>query len=343
MCQPISWGRRHRTGAGISSPRWLASGLTLIELMIALVLGLLIVIALSAVFVSSSSSRREVELSADVIENGRYAVDLLSRELMQTGFYGTLSTPTGTTNSPCSTTVGDWADSLENHIVAFNSGPAASVADPACLARKAGTDAVFIQRASTCFVGETDASGTSVCDAENVKNVYLQVSECNTEYPTTPSVVAVGNSTTLNLQTKACDGTKAVKRQLIRRFFFIDTNDVLSSVDVTLDGAQSAVPLVENIEQMQIEYGIDSNADGTIDAYTSAPTAAELPQVLGIRIWLLARSTDPSKNTSGEMKFNMGDFQGIDAVTFAAAERAPKRRVYNTYISFTSPKARVEK
>src|SRR5450830_1057037 len=88
-------------------------GLTLIELMVALVVGLLLVIAMSAIFVNSSTSRRELALSAEVIEHGRYGLDVLDRELSQTGFYGTLATPTGSTVvDMCSTDPAVWADSL---------------------------------------------------------------------------------------------------------------------------------------------------------------------------------------------------------------------------------------
>lgn len=344
-----------------ASRRQLASGFTLVELMIGLVLGLLIVIAVSSLFVSSSTTRREVELSADVIENGRYAVDLMGRELSQSGFYGTIQTVSGATNSPCSTTVTDLEGTLAIHVAAFNSKPSSSVSAPACLNDiptsedsakqvnvKADTDVIFIQRLSTCFVGEVDSFGVSVCDALSDKKAYLQVSECFSKNPGAV-IVAEGVAAKFTFETKSCDGATSARRELIRRFFFIDGDNVLRYADITLDGAQPAVALVENIEQMQIEYGIDDMAsgaagsDGSIDRYTSTPSDTELPQVLGVRLWLLARSSDLSKNTNGAMSFEMGDFQGGDLLTFASADRNPKRRVYSTFISFTTPKARVEK
>lgn len=318
-------------------------GLTLIELMVAMVIGLLIVIAMSALFVGTSASRREVEASADVVENGRYALDLLTRELSQAGFYGTLATPTGATNAPCSTDIADWQSSLTVHVMGWNSGPAASDPDPGCLNRKAGTDAIMVQRAATCFVGETNASGTSICDAESNKSAYLQVSECGTEYLTTPFVVATGGTSAFTLKNHTCDAASAaVKRRLVRRIFYVDASNALASVDLRLDGAQAPVRLVENVEQLQIEYGLDTNGDGTADAFTSAPTAAQWPQAIGARVWLVARSASPSKNASNAASFEIGDFTGVDAVTVDAAARNLKRRVYSSYIAFQTPKARLE-
>ncbi|HJV63152.1 MAG TPA: PilW family protein [Albitalea sp.] len=319
-----------------------ARGLTLVELMVSLVIGLLIVIAMSALFVGSTRSRREVELSADVIESGRYAVDVLSRELSQAGFYGSLVPPSGSTwtaASACSTDETTWADSLMIHAFGWNSAPAASDADPSCLARKAGTDAIFVQRASTCAVGEAN------CEAENANYAYIQVSECGTEYSAlaTPYVVARGTSASFTLQSNACNGTLAAKRKLIRRIYYISTDNKLNYMDVQASGAQTPVTLVENVEQMQIEYAVaTATSSGTAQSFTSTPTSADWPNVVGARIWILARSTDASTTAGAATSFEMGDYTGTNAVAFSAAATNPKRRVYSTYVPFTTPKSAKE-
>ena len=199
-------------------------GLTLVEMMVAMVIGLVIVAGLSTVFVNTSVARNEVELSADVIENGQYALVALSRDLAQTGFYGTLVTPAGGNIDLCSTDPAVWATSLTAYAVGLNNADA----DPACLARKPGTDAVFIQRASTCTTTDAGAG----C-AEEAGQAYLQVSECGMEYSLIPYVVARGNDPALALQTKSCDGTRAPKRRLVRRIYYVSAGNVLSSVDIT--------------------------------------------------------------------------------------------------------------
>jgi type IV pilus assembly protein PilW len=153
-----------------------------------------------------------------------------------------------------------------------------------------------------------------------------------------------GTAASFPLQTNACDGTKVLKRKLIRRLFYIADGDVLTSVDIRLDGVQPPVALVDNVEQMQIEYALDTNGDGTADSFTSTPTAAQWPQTVGARIWVLARSTESSPNTKGATKFEMGDLRGANAVAFAANTTAsPKRRVYSSFVSFSTPKARLER
>ena len=325
-------------------------GLTLIELMVALVIGLLIVAATSVLFAGSSRSRREMELSADVIENGRYAVDALTRELSQTGFYGSLVKPaTAATvidtatkaTAMCLTTlasIGAWKDSLSYYALGLGSAAGANTdADPTCIARKAGTDALFVQRASTCAVGDTG------CPAETDKEAYLQVSECGDEYSTTPIVLAQGGSgaATFALKTKTCAGVFAPKRKLVRRIYFISTADELSYQDIPLVVVGSLPPpvvLVENIEQLQIEYAVDTDNDGTPDSFDASP--ADWSQVIGARLWLLARSSDPSQNTKTAATFVLGADTTVSIA--ASASGNPKRRAYSTYISFVTPKARRE-
>ena len=166
------------------------SGMSLIELMIAIAIGLVVLAALSMLFVQNSANRREIDRSASVLENGRYALSILKDELSLAGYYGTLSVPSGTA-VPCSKVISDWSGSLAIPAQGINNNDADLAgcvsATPATLpARKGNTDAIVIQRTSTCVAGTTD------CAAPVAANAYLQVSECGTEYLTTPFVLALG-------------------------------------------------------------------------------------------------------------------------------------------------------
>jgi len=174
--------------------------------------------------------------------------------------------------------------------------------------------------------------------AESVGNAYLQVSECGIEYNATPFVVAASNDASFTLQTKACDGTKATKRKMIRRIYFISSGDELSYIEITPARVLGPFVVVENIEQMQIEYALDSNDDGTADSFTPTPAAADWPKVIGVRAWVLARSSETSANVKDAVTFQMSD----TTVAVPAASANFKRRVYSTYIPFITPKSRRE-
>jgi type IV pilus assembly protein PilW len=258
-------------------------------------------------------------------------------------------TPPGTTNNPCSTNVvAHWKTSLSIHVAGLNNAPATTLAPWDCVAPKEDTDVIFIQRASTCAVGEAG------CEAENGDNAYLQVTDCGEEYSAlmpNPFVVAVGGSPagTFNMQNKECDGaTFAPKRKVIRRIYYVSADEVLSYIDIRADGVQDPVQLAENIEQMQIEYGIASaDSAGTPVIFTATPETSNacgspapgcVPFIVGARVWLLARSTVASRNTKNAVTFEMSD----KTVDIPAASSNQKRRVYNTYIPFVTPKSRRE-
>ena len=64
------------------------SGFSIIELMIAMTIGLLLLSGLAMIFVSSSDANRELQKIAQQIENGRFAVETVSTDLRHAGFYG---------------------------------------------------------------------------------------------------------------------------------------------------------------------------------------------------------------------------------------------------------------
>jgi type IV pilus assembly protein PilW len=63
---------------------------------------------------------------------------------------------------------------------------------------------------------------------------------------------------------------------------------------VALNPATGGTLLVDNIENMQISYGIDNLRNGTITSYKTAPSVAEFDQVAAVRVSLLVRG--PSSN-----------------------------------------------
>jgi type IV pilus assembly protein PilW len=62
-------------------------GLTLLELMISLSLGLLLLTGIGTIYVGSNQTYRVQEQNARIQESGRYALDILGRSLRQAGYW----------------------------------------------------------------------------------------------------------------------------------------------------------------------------------------------------------------------------------------------------------------
>ena len=59
-------------------------------------------------------------------------------------------------------------------------------------------------------------------------------------------------------------------------------------------------PVADNIKDMQITYGIDSNKDGVIESYKAAPSAIEFGQVAAVNIALTVRGPTANAATGGD-------------------------------------------
>jgi type IV pilus assembly protein PilW len=82
---------------------------------------------------------------------------------------------------------------------------------------------------------------------------------------------------------------------------------------------------------MQVELGIDDDADFIADYYTAAPTAAEVTDAVAARIYVLARSVTQVPNYTNDKTYRMG------ATVVAPANDGFYRRVFSTTVLLRNP------
>lgn len=88
--------RRCQTTGTVRTGRRCIAGLSIVELMVALTIGLILLAALTRLFVVSRSTYTLEEGLARVQESGRFAVEFLAQDIRMAGYIGCAS-PTGTT------------------------------------------------------------------------------------------------------------------------------------------------------------------------------------------------------------------------------------------------------
>ena len=288
-------------------------GLSLVELMIAMTLGLIVLAALVSVFANSSASRAELERVSRQIENGRFAMEILSDEIRHAGFYGEanlapLPIPAAMPD-PCSIVPADWAAAMKIHLQAYDDG--ANIVSAPCFAGslRAKTDVLVVRRVATC------EAGVGTCPARVPLEAYFQVSKCSEETATKPYMIGTlggSGAATFDLKAKNCIDQAEVRRYYMR-MYFISTDNGRGEAIPTLTRMEFSgitpvyVPLVEGVEEMQFEYGIDTNDDGGADVYKAAPANAdEWANVVTVRINLLARNIEPSPGYTDTKKYVLG-------------------------------------
>lgn len=324
-------------------------GLTLVELMIAVTLSLILLTGLTTIFVNNSRSGGEIERANQQIENGRYAIQLLSDDLHNAGYLAefdpaALSTPVAKPD-PCAVDLATLASALPLAIQAYDNGASA----PSCLSDvRAGTDILVVRRASTCGIGEVD------CDASVSGAPYFQASGCTDA--TELSSATVTNHYALNTDTAALTRrkkdcvTSAVLHQYRTHIYFVANNDKTGDGIPTLKraelgaGAFTIVPLVEGIENLQIEYGVDTvgAVTGTAAFFTANPdTYSACTGVACMNYWrntvvakfsILSRNKDKSSGYVDDKLYSLGLKADGTANTVGPLNDEYRRHLYQSVV-----------
>lgn len=332
-------------------------GFSLVELMVGLTLGLLVLAAVSAVFISTSNTRDEMERAGKQIENGRYATQLLTEDLRQAGYYGEydpapLDTPAALPDA-CTEDTDAMKAALPVHVQGYDQG----VAAPTCISDiKANTDIIVLRRASGCIAGATG------CEAQDDDYFYFQTTLCNDELIANPSTinqfVISDNNANFTLTQRNCT-TPADLRKYITRIYFIANNNVegdgiptLKRAELTV-GSMEIVPLVEGIEDLQFNYGLDTvDADGVPDVYTAAPgtyngcagsaCAENWRNTMTVAISLLSKSTEKTPGHNDTKTYIVGKNAAGAARTLGPFNDQYKRHVYDSVARIYNPAGRRE-
>lgn len=337
--------------------RKIQRGLSLIELMISITIGLLILSAMTTLFVNQSRTRGELDKSNRMIDNGRYALEILSDNLKVAGFYGNYL-PSGApaaTPDPCTlatiTNAATNLDVLRHHVQGYDAAVAVppSAGQIASLPAscgftytagsattlKAGSDMLVLRRASTSTVAAAAAAAATT---------YLQVSNCSTD--TVSYQIAPGTAAFTTFHDKDCATSANLRPFMVQIYFVSPENNVGDGIPTLkrreLDvatGAFVTTPLVEGIEYMQVDYGLDADADGVADSYTncSACTFADWPNIMSIRISIIARNIETTAGHTDTKSYALGS-----GGTFGSFGDAYKRHAYTQVIRLVNPSSRRE-
>jgi len=274
-----------------------STGFSIIELMVALTIGLLIVAAMLANLNAASGSNRTNARVAEFQTNGRFAMDFLRREIQHSGFAGVSWTnltdlgATGTTDYGCG--AGFAANIAQPIWGANDSNPFSGSCIPG--ANYARGDILVLRRAGL------DAIPSATVLAANTlyfRSEYLQGS------------VFVGPTRPASLQSPVADYLLETDVYYISPW----TNSVGESPQVpalyrmTLGAgpAMSAQLIASGIENMQVQYGVSTTAG--MRFYNASTLPASLwPNVVAVRLWLLARSTTAEPGYTNTASYTMGD------------------------------------
>jgi len=314
-------------------------GLTLVELMVGLVLGLVMSTALLLLFANASASSRDLARSAAQIENGRFVAGLLSEDLRMAGFFGELAAAGAVRSDPdpCATTPSGWSTAPLTVPAPIRGYAASDVV--ACLAnRKAGSDAIVVRRLASVPVPVASLSSGS-------NRFYVQHSFCIDDPANTPFIFGSqpGNFT---LRSRGCLSENTVREHVSRIYYLAtcnrcgtggDTTPTLKRIDL-VGNQLVTTALADGVEELRLEYGFDTDGNGGADVYLTAPGAsgatASWENVMTVKVHFITRSfeREPLLAAAGAQRFQLGD-----AATIEPAADGFARRAYSFSVRLVNP------
>jgi type IV pilus assembly protein PilW len=262
-------------------------GFNLVEIMVAIAIGLLLMLALTTLFVNITSTNKEMANTNSQIENARFSMQVLEADVQHAGFWGDylpefedLTMTSAPADAPfdvpsvCldySTTNWDQAYKINLLGIPVQTYDAVPTGCEAIVVnKKANTDVLVLRHAETCL------PGVGNCEADIAGRLYFQSSLCDSDPH--PYVL---DTTNFVLRKKDCTAL-ADKRRFISNIYYIrdyaqTAGDgiptlVRSQFDVSggVPAHQTPQALVEGVEGFRVELGVDSLSEtgGVID-YTS--------------------------------------------------------------------------
>lgn len=255
-------GRRHQ------------HGLTLIELLVAMGLGLILVVGIGTVYLGSRQTYRMQEANARVQETGRFALEVIGRSLRQAGADGNLTAWTNPQPGEESC--------LERNDPVYKAleRPCTLVGAACQLNANAKTPG-----GTTCgLVGGVCVPVNRACFALQGEDGAAAADVFAVQFYAGPQ----GDRT--------CDTTQAVAGDVITNVFSLNGNNLqcTSRVDLLAGGSATPPPqpLVSEIEDLRIIYGVDTDANQSADIYTATPAVVQWPDVVTAKVCVMVRSVE---------------------------------------------------
>ena len=279
-------------------------GFSLVELMVAMTLGLLLMFGVVQVFDSTRQANRTNDALGQLQENGRLALSLITRDLREAGSLGCNRVSNIDIRGLPPAITGTYATRSLQGFTALASPPVTTVP------MVAGTQGIYL-------MGMADGATSLAADmaTQNAPIAFraggrwtasdrLILSDCLLNgaaadvFPAPAANIGAAGVIPSPGRLSVRYPDFAIIGPLFAREYFIsdgagaDVDGVrtLYRRDLAPNPVDTAA-LVDGVHDMRFRYGIDNNADGEPDAYAEPPAAINWANVVSVEISLLLRDT----------------------------------------------------
>jgi type IV pilus assembly protein PilW len=298
-------------------------GLTLVELMVALVMGLVLLGGVVTVFVANKETYRVQDALARVQENGRFSLSLLTRELRTSGLMGCstlkpLSKPRNTVRDGSLFPAGSRFAEYERPVDGFEAistsawSPALDTQFASLATQPTGGNDVLLVRVVDGNEERVATHAATTAPLVLQANSRLQagdvaiVSDCEGAavfQVTGVSGTTVTHNVDLGKQFPSAATVAEVQEVRNTTYYVAPSNVSAEPALWRWDGINAAQEMAEGVERMQLRYGVDINGDQAVDQYDTAAqveTGNNWDNVISVRVSVVVRSPDQNVTSGGQ-------------------------------------------
>lgn len=248
-------------------------GFSLVELMVALLIGLFLMGGALTIYMQSRNTYRTTDTVARLQEVGRYALDIIEPDVRLAGYWGmrsgsnavtSLVTDAQITNYCATNWIASSSTFIEGRDASYGLSCAASD-------RATWSDTLIVRRAEAATAA-LDASKVQV-QSNRTQATIFAASSIPTGYAASP-----GSET----------------RDLVVNVYYVSDNSGRFALRRrALRGlAMTDEEVVPGIEDLQVQFGVDRDGDGTADQYVN-PNSVGVARVVAARIWIMVTADEP--------------------------------------------------
>lgn len=298
------------------------SGMSLVELMVAMLISLFLSAGIFTMFSMSATNVTTTSQYNQLQENGRIALAIMERDIAQLGFFGDM---TGSEFiSGINTTLDDAIPAADDCIGAGLNNASLPNNQAAHFRRLWGYEnGLSGTTPLACLSSATVAANTDVIQIKRFIGPSLGSGDGSDSPVNGGSRFAVSATSTQAIFFNGIDPSSAMPNSRVWEYqhhvYFIDIENglpILSRKTLTANGMTNDEQLVEGIENIRFLYGFDNDADSTPDTFIPAADVTTLmwdnetfQRLVAVKIYLLVRSTEADNSYNNQVTYQLGDKQ----------------------------------
>ncbi len=278
-----------------------ARGISMVEILVAMVIGFLLLAGITQVYTSNHAATRTINGYSYQQENARAALNNLTQSLRLAGHYGGLqSEKISNIGSVNITAVGscnnNWITDVEFPLQGFEG--AAAVGSVANLPSGCISANHYVANSDIMVVRYGSPMSMTPYGSLSATKVYLRSSIIS---GITGGEILLGSDIGNSVVGNNTDGVGTYNYEYKTELYYVRPCSILNGdactdgiptlVRLGIDGTSfTAETIAEGVEQLQIEYGVDSDTDYVADSYVSASAITDWSNVVSARFSLVIRS-----------------------------------------------------